>query len=30
MSLTLPTSKVPAKDTNAKFMILFGKEKTGN
>lgn len=29
MSLTLPTSKIPAKDTNAKFMILFGKEKTG-
>ena len=27
--LVLPTNKVPAKDTNAKFMILFGKEKTG-
>lgn len=27
--ITLPTSKIPATSTNPKFLILFGKEKTG-
>ena len=29
MSLTLPTSKIPASTTNPKFLVLFGREKVG-
>lgn len=29
MSLTLPTSKIPASTTNPKFLVLIGREKVG-
>lgn len=30
MSLILPTSKVPAVSVNPKFLILYGRPKSGN
>lgn len=30
MSLILPTSKVPAVSINPKFLILYGRPKSGN